>query len=537
MTAVKVDTSWVPPYRVSVFHTNLPVFSNAFHNRTAEVARLAELIQALIDDSPQWLAILGRRKIGKTSLLVETARRQANRGVRFVLLDLLASFPVGPEVFRTLALRTVDRVFSPSAGASLERLAARPTDYARALQHATGFDALPPDLRADILELPHRPIDAAFVRMAVDLPELVAQTLDLRMVIAIDEFQEIRGAGGKLGDPIPLLRSAWQHHRRVAYVVSGSARSMLVDMLTSQHSPFFQHFDIFEVGPFSEQDAVKLLTDNAPRDRPIRPDLARLAIQALEGHPFYLQLLGEALTRMEPPYDERDLKETLQSLLFTRTGRLSLYFENEFNKLVGRSTSLAATLDALADRPMRTADLARSVGASTGTTVHYVERLGDAVERTESGAHRIVDPTFALWLQWRRPGGTTVPMKIVGDEAEVVTAEFLSRMGFDLVYQSLRSRGAFDLLATRGAHQLGVQVKRRELPLRFSTSNWTRMKADAKRFGWTWVVVSVSSDGRVAVLDPGRAWVGSEARLGADARIENLLAWVDENPFDKPASA
>ena len=48
---------------------------------------------------------------------------------------------------------------------------------------------------------------------------------------------------------------------------------------------------------------------------------------------------------------------------------------------------------------------------------------------------------------------------------ERVVAEHLARSGFELVYQSRGSRGAFDLLATRGAQQLGVQVKRSPLPL------------------------------------------------------------------------
>ena len=38
-------------------------------------------------------------------------------------------------------------------------------------------------------------------------------------------------------------------------------------------------------------------------------------------------------------------------------------------------------------------------------------------------------------------------MTIVGDEAEQAVAAFLAGLGFDLVYQSRASRGAFDLLA------------------------------------------------------------------------------------------
>lgn len=106
-------------------------------------------------------------------------------------------------------------------------------------------------------------------------------------------------------------------------------------------------------------------------------------------------------------------------------------------------------------------------------------------------------------------------------------AEHLAALGFDLVYQSRPSRGAFDLMAVRGGRQLGIQVKRAaRLPLRFSPAAWARMEADADRFHWRWAVVWVDRDDTVRVLDPARARHGREVRLGADAIIDNVLRWA-----------
>jgi len=206
---------------------------------------------------------------------------------------------------------------------------------------------------------------------------------------------------------------------------------------------------------------------------------------------------------------------------------LSLYFENEFERLVGRSTTLAATLDGLARGPQRLVDLAREVGAPSGQVSGYVERLGDAVRRRKDGRYELEDETFALWLSWRRPGGSVVPMGVLGDQAERVVAEHLARSGFELVYQSRGSRGAFDLLATRGAQQLGVQVKRSPLPLRFTREEWNRMTADAKRLGWRWIVAAVSQAEQVILLDPARPAKGRDVALKSSAEIENIVTWVD----------
>jgi hypothetical protein len=301
---------------------------------------------------------------------------------------------------------------------------------------------------------------------------------------------------------------------------------MLRDMVTREHSPFFQHFSLLDIGPFSSANAERLLVEGAPKDRPIRKRLARQAVGAIGGHPFYLQLLGEVLTAGEPPYDETVLKGALQELLFSRTGRLALYFQNEFERLVGRSSYLAAVLEALGSGPKRITDLAKEIGATTGSTVRYIERLEDAVCRREDGGYELDDPTFGLWLRWRRPGGTVVPMRVVGDEAELAVAQHLARMGFDLVYQSRGSRGAFDLLATRGSVQLGVRVKRSALPLRFTKAEWNRMQGDAKRFGWRWVVAAVNPREGVLILDPTKARKGRQVTMNDAAAIENLLTWL-----------
>ncbi len=128
-------------------------------------------------------------------------------------------------------------------------------------------------------------------------------------------------------------------------------------------------------------------------------------------------------------------------------------------------------------------------------------------------------------------------MAVVGDEAELRTAEHLSLMGFDLVYQSRASRGAFDLLATWGDRQLGLQIKRSKPPLRFARSQWSRMVAEAERFVWSWVVVAVLPEpeaGEILILDPAQAREGHEVRLDRSAAITNLLSWLDGMPPHVP---
>lgn len=510
-----------------MFRASLPVTGGDFLDREAALERLGRVAEELCEGAAHWLAIVGPRKVGKTSLLWEVARRAKRDDLRFVILDVMETLPVSREFFRRYGLRVIDRLLGPSLGISIEALARNPRELEDLLTRAAVFDALPRDLRADVVAVLRGAVDAEYERAVLALPERLAEALGLYVLVAIDEFQELAALGGG-SDPLPLIRSQWQQHRRIAYVISGSARTMLTELVTAQHSPFFQHFELMELGAFAVEDAVRLLVELSPKDREISEDLARTAVTVLGGHPFYLQMLGEAITALPPPYDARALKEALQQLVFSSAGRLGLYFQNEFERLVGRSSTLAATLESLAEGPRRLTDVAGDIGAASGSTARYLERLGDAALKQADGTYTLADPAFGLWLRWRKPGGSVVPMRVLGDEAERDVAEHLARLGFDLIYQSRGSRGAFDLLATRGGQQLGIQVKRSALPIAFTKPAWARMQAEGKRFGWRWVIAAVSPhDGSVHLLDPRKARRGKQVRLSDASVIENVLLWLD----------
>lgn len=511
-----------------MFQTTLPVVGAEFRDRTTQLARLAAAVEKLRAGSPHWVALLGPRKVGKTSLLLETSRR-VGAPVVFAILDVFDLVPVTDEVLRLLVLRIVDRIFAAECGQSLEATIDS-ASYRAALSGSPRFATLPADLRQLLFDLKELELTTLVTPRLLDVPERLAEKLGLFIVVAVDEFQEL--AALKVGRPsaevLPMLRSVWQKHRHVSYVVAGSARSMMTDLVASQRSPFFGHFELVEVGEFERADAVALLVDSATPGHKVSHALAERAFDTLGGNPFYLQLLGEQLAGLAPPLDEDALKEAVSRLVFHRTGRLALFFEAELARVVGRSAASLAILEQLARAPARPTDLQKALRLSSSSVVNYLARLGDIVRVRDDGHWELVDRVMARWLQWRAPGGAAVPMTVVGDEGEKAVAQALAELGFELVYQSKASRGAFDLLALRAGAMVGVQVKRSPVPLHFTDAAWKRMEAEAKRLGWISVVASVTPEGAVTFLDPAKKRRKKGVSLAAGAAIDNLLTWVDQ---------
>jgi AAA+ ATPase superfamily predicted ATPase len=527
------------PYPRQVFRTSTPVTDGAFHDRAAELAQLTRRIAQLRAGTPRWLAMLGVRRIGKTSLLLEMVRRNRYKNVRFVVIDSFEDQPLGFEIFRRLALRTVDAFFGRELGVSLEALASRPDEYRVTLLEAKAFAGLDRALRADLLALCVAPPNVKTAELALGLGDRLATATKQYCVVAWDEFQELAKLSAARGGVLSLVRAVWQRHQRTTYIICGSERSMLRELVTSERSPFFQHFDFMELGPMPPADARALLAEPGPKAHAIPAEVARQAVEVLGGHPFYLQLFGEVLTAGAPPYDTGLVRQVYSELLFTRTGRLALYFAREFDRLVGSAATLAATLEALADGPLRAVDVAQRTGLSANAVSQYLARLGDAVNRQDDQRWALADPVFGMWLRWRQPGGAVVPMTVIGDEAELEIARKLSALGFELVYQSRASRGAFDLLGIRAGIQVGLQVKRAALPVRFSKSAWARLHSDARRLGWRWLVAVVTPTSQVHFFDPGggrdadraarpaRARPGTAVTFREDQALDNVLQWLE----------
>src|SRR6266540_2165083 len=119
-----------------MFQTSLPVTSRAFFDREQALEMIRRAADRLRAGAPSWLCILGPRKVGKTSLVLEFARRNPDPGIVFVLIDVLEGVPGSLEVFRRCALRAVDGALVGEPGISLEAVSRRPREYRRALQRS-----------------------------------------------------------------------------------------------------------------------------------------------------------------------------------------------------------------------------------------------------------------------------------------------------------------------------------------------------------------------------------------------------------------
>ncbi len=160
-------------------------------------------------------------------------------------------------------------------------------------------------------------------REVLDLAEKVASEKGFRMVVCIDEFQNISG----FDDPLffqKRLRSHWQEHQNVSYCLYGSKRHMMLDVFTNPSMPFYKFGDLIFLEKIDTASWIKFISERfSATGKTISNNQAELIVKLADNHPYYVQQLSQQVwLRTEDECHKVIVEQAHQSLV----EQLSLLF-------------------------------------------------------------------------------------------------------------------------------------------------------------------------------------------------------------------
>lgn len=127
----------------------------------------------------------------------------------------------------------------------------------------------------------------------LDLPQVIANDTKKRMVVCIDEFQNIN----EYEEPLAFqrkLRSHWQKHTSVCYCLYGSKRHMLLNIFNNYGMPFYKFGDILFLSKINREEWVTFITQRfASTGKQISEELSGLIADKMKNHPYYTQQLSQ----------------------------------------------------------------------------------------------------------------------------------------------------------------------------------------------------------------------------------------------------
>lgn len=235
----------------------------------------------------------------------------------------------------------------------------------------------------------------------LQLPETIAKQKGIKIVICIDEFQQI----ADFPDSITFqkkLRSVWQLQSNVSYCLYGSKKHMMEKMFQSQSHPFYRFGDLFYLDKISETDWVEYICDRfRVTGKEISRELASEICTVTDRYSSYVQQLAwlvwlrtdKHATKEDVEFGIDRMLDACEPLFIQQTESLSAYQMN-FLRALANGVHTGFTRSEILDTYQlgTAANISRLKKALTEK---------DLIMTTAPKKLEISDPILALWLKRR----------------------------------------------------------------------------------------------------------------------------------------
>ena len=235
----------------------------------------------------------------------------------------------------------------------------------------------------------------------LQLPETIAKQKGIKIVICIDEFQQI----ADFPDSITFqkkLRSVWQLQSNVSYCLYGSKKHMMEKMFQSQSHPFYRFGDLFYLDKISETDWVEYICDRfRVTGKEISRELASEICTVTDRYSSYVQQLAwlvwlrtdKHATKEDVEFGIDRMLDACEPLFIQQTESLSAYQMN-FLRALANGVHTGFTRSEILDTYQlgTAANISRLKKALTEK---------DLIMMTAPKKLEISDPILALWLKKR----------------------------------------------------------------------------------------------------------------------------------------
>ena len=235
----------------------------------------------------------------------------------------------------------------------------------------------------------------------LQLPETIAKQKGIKIVICIDEFQQIADFPDSLTFQ-KKLRGIWQLQSNVSYCLYGSKKHMMETMFQSQSHPFYRFGDLLYLNKISEADWVEYICGRFNvTGKEISPELATEICTVTDRYSSYVQQLSWLVwlrtdfqaTKEDVEYGIDHMLDACEPLFIQQTESLSSYQMNFLRALTDGVTTGFTRSEILNNYQLGTAaNISRLKKALTEK---------DLITLTAPKKLEISDPILALWLKRR----------------------------------------------------------------------------------------------------------------------------------------
>lgn len=238
--------------------------------------------------------------------------------------------------------------------------------------------------------------DASVGEDVLNLPQLIAKKRKKKVIVCIDEFQQI-GEFDQSSRFQKILRNHWQEQTDVAYILYGSKKHMMLNIFGEYGKPFYRFCDMMFLPKIDNQDWQEYITRRfSETGKAISPELAGKLADIVDNHPYYVQQLAQYTWLRTPRKCTEDI---VQSAFQSMLDSLNLQFVNLMDSLTEKQRGfLCAICDGV--RNFSSVETLSRYRLGTSGNIRIMKNAlikRDLIEVSGSVVD-IQDPVFKQWI-------------------------------------------------------------------------------------------------------------------------------------------
>jgi uncharacterized protein len=370
----------------SPFNFGTLVGEEYFCNRTVELQKLSSNFLLGINTT-----LISARRWGKSSLVEMTAKRtlKKDKNIRFCYIDLFNTR--SEQEFYSLMAQ---QIIKATSSKTEDRVQAVKTFFRRLIPSI----GISPDqqqeftLNFGIKDLQRNPDEV------LDLAENIAKAKKIKVVVCIDEFQNI----GYFEHPLAFqkkLRAHWQRHKYASYCLYGSKKHMLMDIFGNVSMPFYRFGSLMFLEKIETKHWVTYIVHRFEKtEKKISPELAGQIASMMENHPYHVQQLAQEVWDVcGKSARQLDLEKAVVQLL----QQMTILYQREVDLLSNMQVNFLKAISSEVEKFSSNETLKEfNLGSSSN-----IKRVREALIEKEvidinNGKPEFSDPLFKIWF-WR----------------------------------------------------------------------------------------------------------------------------------------
>lgn len=250
-----------------------------FIDRVEDRKLLKQLLSSHIN-----VMLISPRRWGKASLVKKAMSELIveDKNVRVCYID---AFSIGSEAefYRTFASQVI-----ACASSKMERWIEDAKKFLMGVVPQVVLNDKVTDFAAFDLKFVPQEKDKMTI---LQLPEMLAKEKGIRIVVCIDEFQQLANLP-EYSDMEGKMRSVWQQQQLTSYCLYGSKRNMMLNIFNNSNSPFYRFGQVIFMNKIAKEHWMPFIVSAFENTgKSISTDFVERICDIVACHSWYLQQL------------------------------------------------------------------------------------------------------------------------------------------------------------------------------------------------------------------------------------------------------